>query len=138
MNLALGCALNSNDLFAGFNENKNKEKLSKRQAASIFRACFKLVMDDAINNKIVFKLPNIGAVHGQLYCRMIQGEEFKDQYIHLHWKGLDYLKSNYKGALPTLKLFNKLGQPRYKQLFIDKTRKDILIKKLNEGFQYYY
>lgn len=142
---ALGCAFNLNDMFLNFpfkklkftcedckniNGNPHRDVLIKQ----IFRECFKIIIDDIIDNNITFNLPTSGK-KSNIHMRKIRGNEFKNLRKSGKWRDVDFLESNFTGYEICLYIYRKT-LPRIKTIYVDKKRKQKITDNTNKGIQY--
>lgn len=146
MNYALGHAVKGADLFMNFPTKKSKiskeacERLvgnrhKELAAYKIWRACLNMVLDDIIDNRVIFKLPTQGK-ESEMYVKGISDQEFVEARQNGKWQDVDYLMSNFTGYQPIL-TFQRAGYIVKKPLFVDKRHRDRLTENVNQGKGYY-
>lgn len=146
MNYATGAAFNLKDMFLNFKTEKlkisckeckmingdmHKDALSRQ----IFKECYKMVLQDIINENITFELP-VGSKKSYLHMRRVKGEDFKRARRHGKWKEIDFLSSLFSGYELALTMESKDRVPRSKTIYVDKNLKKQIIDNTNKGKQY--
>lgn len=145
-NYALGCAFTLDQILMNFPYNKlsltcqeckniigdnHRQVLVRR----IFTECFKIVIDDIINNNITFWLPLTGQKKCNLHMRRVQGDEFKNMRKHNKWGDVDIIQSMFSGCeIGMFMLGNRT--PRVKTVYVDNNRKNIITDNTNKGMPY--
>lgn len=130
------------EFFEGFNLSKiqfpEKRKTSKSKRAlcwKIFNDCFELIINDVIDNNIIFEFPS--KVRALIGIGWIEGDHFKTAYTHGYFPGIDFLKTNFRGPRLFLTTWDKNGE---KNIPIFETKKNVLldrmIKNANDGKYY--
>lgn len=145
MNYSTGCAFNLDELFMNFpykklkltceecqriNNNPHRDILVKK----VFRDCFKLVINDIIDNNITFHLPT-GARKCNIHMKRVRGETFKNLRRAGKWQDVDILESNFTGYEIGFYMYGKIA-PRIKTIYISKPYKDRITLNTNKGIQY--
>ena len=145
MNYATGCAFNMDEMFMNFpykklkltcedcrkiNGNPHRSLLVKQ----VFRECFKIVINDIINNNITFWLPT-GAKKCNIHMKKTQGKDFQNLRKSGKWKDIDILESNFTGYELAFYMYGKT-LPRVKPIYLNKELKNKIIKNTNNGIQY--
>lgn len=145
MNYAVGCAFNIDEVFMNFpykkleitckecqkiNGNLHRDVLVKQ----VFRECFKLVIDDIINNNVTFHLP-VAPKRCDMHMKRVRGESFKNLRQHGKWKDVDILESNFTGYEIGFYMYGKVA-PRIKTVYVNKPFKDRITYNTNKGMQY--
>lgn len=146
MKSALGCAINTSELLRNFPLHKLKldckltVKLIKRTTrldlvSRIFKYCFKLVINDIIENNITFNLPLVGKKKARIEPSIFEGDYFNLMYNLGSYEGLDYIASDFKMyGIQFVMAGNRT--PRRRRVYISKAYKDKIIEKANQGFVY--
>ena len=142
-----GYCFSAYDLFETFNKKQLKIKrdtvqkkygVNKKQmlCASVLVYCFYLILLDIIENNVTFVLPLFNNKQASIYARPVMGDEFKKARRKGAFADIDILTSNFTGYQLTFSWQTKYGY-RYKPVYINKRFKDVFIKHINEGKQYY-
>lgn len=145
MNYSVGCAFNTDELFMNFPFKKLKltcEDCRKINGGlhrdvlvkQVFRECFKLVLNDIIDNNITFHLPT-GAKKCDMHMKRVRGESFKNLRRAGKWKDVDILESNFTGYEIGFYMYGKVS-PRIKNVYVNKALKDRITANTNKGMQY--
>lgn len=144
-NYAIGCAFNTDEVFMNFpykklkltcedcrktNGNPHRDVLVKQ----IFRECFKLVINDVIDNNVTFHLPT-GAKKCDIHMKRVRGEAFKNLRRAGKWNDVDILESNFTGYELGFYMYGKT-LPRIKTIYLNKPYKDRITSNTNKGMQY--
>lgn len=143
MRFALGCALTAKQLLCKFPYKKvsykgNHAKGHTRSilAALVFTKCFQLIIDDIIQNSIVFMLPQRGAKKACIKINTIEGENFTKLFkVKESWKKLNYIQSGFKMYNIHFKTINK-NVSKLRAIYIKGTVINEMIEKINSGFVY--
>jgi len=56
-----------------------------------------LVINDIIDNNVTFEIPCVGKKEARIYVKCYSDEEFTKIYKNGGFKGIDYIKSGFKG-----------------------------------------
>ena len=141
-----GCAFNMNQMFMNFpykklklscedclniNGDLHRDKLVKK----VFRECFKMVLNDVIDNNVTFQLPT-GKKKCDIHMRRVQGNEFKNLRRSGKWRDVDILTSNFTGYELGLYMYGE-RDPRVKPIYVNKELKNKITQNTNEGMQYW-
>lgn len=144
-NYSTGCAFNIHDLFMNFpykklkltcedcqkiNGNPHRDILVKK----VFRECFKIIIDDVINNNITFWLPT-GAKKCNIHMKKVKGEDFKNLRKSGKWREVDILESNFTGYEIGFYMYGNT-LPRIKTIYLNKELKNKITQNTNKGIQY--
>lgn len=144
-NYSIGCAFNVSHLFMNFpykklkltcedckniNGNPHRDILVKQ----VFRECFKLVINDVIDNNVTFHLPT-GAKKCNIHMKRVRGEDFKNLRRAGKWRDVDILESNFTGYELGFYMYGKT-LPRIKTIYVNKELKDKITTNTNKGMQY--
>lgn len=145
MNYSTGCAFNMDEMFMNFpykkliltcedcqkiNGNPHRDVLVKQ----VFRECFKLVIEDIINNNTTFHLPT-GAKKCDMHMKRVRGDSFKNLRRAGKWRDVDILESNFTGYEIGFYMYGKTS-PRIKTVYINKPYKEKITSNTNRGMQY--
>lgn len=145
MNYSTGCAFNINEMFMNFPYKKLKLTCEDCQKINgdphrdilvkqVFRECFKLVINDVIDENITFWLPT-GAKKSNIHMKRVRGEDFKNLRRAGKWKDVDILESNFTGYEIGFYMFGKT-LPRIKTVYVNKELKNKITVNTNKGMQY--
>lgn len=138
---------NATDLYETFDKTQLKIKravvqdkygVNKKQifCASVLIYTFYLILLDIIENNITFVLPLFNNKTASIYVRPIVNDELKRARKNGAFADIDLLSSNFTGYQLTYSWETKSGY-RYKPIYINKRFKDVFLKHINEGKQYY-
>lgn len=145
MNYATGCAFSIDEMFMNFpykklgitckecqkiNGNLHRDILVKQ----VFRECFKLVINDIIDNNVTFHLP-VAPKKCDMHMKRVRGESFKNLRQHGKWRDVDILESNFTGHEIGFYMYGKVA-PRIKTVYVNKPFKDRITVNTNRGMQY--
>lgn len=145
MNYATGCAFNLREIFMNFpykkleltcndclkiNGNSHRDILVKQ----VFRECFKLVINDIIDNNITFNLPT-GARKCDIHMKRVRGNAFKNLRKAGKWKDIDIVESNFTGYELGFYMYGKTS-PRIKTIYVNNFYKERITQNTNKGMQY--
>lgn len=145
MNYATGAAFNLKETFLNFpydklkisceeckmiNGNPHRDMLVRQ----IFRECYKLILNDIIDNNITFQLP-VSTRKAYINMRRVKGEDFKRARKKGKWREIDILSSLFSGYELALTMYGK-GIPKVKNIYVDKNLKNKIIDNTNNGKQY--
>lgn len=145
MNYSIGCAFNIDEMFINFpykklkitceecykiNGDNHRDVLVKQ----IFRECFKLVINDIIDNNTTFWLPT-GAKKCNIHMRKVQGNDFKNLRKAGKWRDVDFLESFFTGYELGLYMYGQT-LPRVKPIYVNKPFKNRITSNTNKGMQY--
>lgn len=147
MHYNTGYCFNAYELFETFNKKQLKIKreivqkkygVNKKQwlCASVLVYCFYLILLDIIENNVTFVLPLFNNKHASIYARPVTGDELKIARGRGAFGDIDLLNSNFTGYQLTYS-WETEGGYRYKPIYINKRFKDVFLKHINEGKQYY-
>lgn len=147
MNLALGHAFDMSDMFLNFDNKKlrmscndceeatgyrHRDKVAQR----IFAESVNLVLNDIVDNNVLFELPTNGR-KAEIHVKRHTGDDFATGRQNGKWRDVDYLASFFSGYQLELALYNKDGKPvREKPIYVDSKLKDKLTENTNKGMQY--
>ena len=135
------CAFNLDHIFDNFqfkklkvtckeceiiNNNPHRDVLVKK----IFRECFKLVIEDIINNNATFWLPT-GSRKSCLKMKRVQGNAFKNLRKAGKWKDVDFLKSNFIGHEIGFFMYGN-RTPRTKNVYVSPNYKNKITENTNK------
>lgn len=145
MNYATGAAFNLKEMFMNFNTKKLKITCQKCKeinndphkdilAMQIFKECYKLILNDIIDNSITFHLPT-GSRNSYIHMNRVAGEDFKKARRNGKWKEIDYLSSFFSGYELSLVMQGQ-RTPRVKPIYVDKRLKDKITENTNNGKSY--
>lgn len=137
----------SYDIFSTFNLKQLKIKrtvvqdvygCNKKQmfCASVFTYCCYLILCDIIQNNATFVLPLFNGRGAQINVCPITGETLKKARQNGAFQDIDLLVTNFTGYQLRY-TWESYGNYRSKPIYINKRFKDVLIKYINEGKQYY-
>lgn len=143
---ALGCGFNLTDMFMNFPLKKlqincnecnaligtyHRDKLAIR----IFRECFKVVIEDIIENNVTFWLPLTGGKKCNMHMKRVEGKEFQNLRQGGKWEDIDILNSNFSGyEIRFFMLGNRT--PRVKTVYLNKFYRDRISYYTNLGKSY--
>lgn len=145
MNYALGYAFNLRDLFDNFKYKKLKMSCKDcdelfqnphrdRVVRKVFKECFKVVLQDIIDNNVTFQLPT-SPKKACIHMKRLAGDDFIHARKHGKFKDVDFLASNFSGyQLEFIMEGSKVE--RTKPIYVDKNLKDKITEKTNQGTQY--
>lgn len=146
MNYALGCAFTLDEVFENFQYKKLKITCKQCKEAigdnhrqilvkRVFRAAFKLVIDDVIERNVTFWLPLTSTVKCNIRMNRITNERFQKLRQKGKWEDIDIVASNFTGYEIG---FFMLGSrtPRVKTIYTDNPTKALINKYTNQGKQY--
>lgn len=99
----------------------------------VFNYCFDLILNDLIDNNIVFDFPTPNRSPARFSVRLVDGKRFQWKYKNGQYPGLDFLKTNFTAPELVYTYWNTRGQ-RTKPMFVfdENTRKRI-IENANNG-----
>jgi hypothetical protein len=100
----------------------------------IWSHCFKLVLDDIIDNSTTFKLPVPSDAF--LEMRDVSGEDFKKARQRGAFADVDILKTNFHGYMLSYRYALKDGV-RIKPLNVDKRMQHRIMTNVNNGKRYH-
>ena len=138
----------SYDIFSTFNLKQLKIKRTvvqdkygchKKQSfcAAVFTYCCYLILLDIIQNNATFVLPLFNRRFASIHVMPIKGEQLKKARQAGAFQDIDLLLSNFTGYQLTYTWENTTNYRKTKPIYINKRFKDVLIKYINEGKQYY-
>jgi len=100
----------------------------------IWSYCFKLVLDDIIDNSITFRLPT--SKEAYLEMRDVSGEEFKRARQRGAFRDVDFLKTNFHGYQLSYRYSIKAGRRR-KTIYVNRKMKNRIMANVNNGKRYH-
>lgn len=138
----------SYDIFSTFNLKQLKIKrttvqdkygCNKKQSfcATVFTYCCYLILLDIIQNNATFVLPLFNSRFACIHIIPIKGERLQKARQAGAFQDIDLLMSNFTGYQLNFTWENKYNSRQNKPIHINKRFKDVLIKYINEGKQYY-
>lgn len=137
-NYNTGYAINTNEMFTRFPCSyikKNYSNVTKsKYAASVWTYCFKLVLEDIIENSITFMLPT--RQEAFLEMRRFSGDEFIKARQNGAFQEVDFLKSNFSANKLQFRYRSK-HNTHYKPIHVHATLRDKITEYTNNGKQYY-
>ena len=140
MKYAVGHAICTSDIFRSFkydkmnltckesqifNNNKNKNFF----VCKVFRKMFVYIIQDIIDNNIIFQLPT-GKKQCEIYVDRFTGEKFREYRHKGKWKGLDILASNFSGYQLVFNMPG-IGSKRTKPIYLDPKLRDHFMERVN-------
>lgn len=145
MNYSIGCAFNMDEILMNFPYKKLKltcEDCRKINGdphrniliKQIFRECFKLIINDIIDNNITFHLPT-GAKKCNIHMKKVRGDAFKNLRRSGKWSNVDFLESNFTGYEIGFYMYGKVS-PRIKTIYLNNYYKNRITENTNKGMQY--
>lgn len=96
-----------------------------------------LVLEDIIENNITFEIPCVGKKEARIYVKCYSDEEFAEMYKRGLFRGIDYIKSGFKGYQIIFQWKYNNRKMREKPIHIDRTNKARFYELINNGKQYY-
>lgn len=96
-----------------------------------------LVINDIIENNVTFEIPCVGKKEARIYVKCVSGDEFTELYKKGAFKGIDYIKSGFKGYQLMFQWKYNNTRLKEKPIYIDKTTKAKFYDYINNGKQYY-
>ena len=93
-----------------FPDNRNTSKSRKALCAKILNSCFDLIIEDIIENNIIFTLPVSKKTPALISIRIITGDDFKKMYVKDLFPGLDFLKTDFTAPIITYTYWDKRGK----------------------------
>lgn len=145
--LALSHAFNCGDLFQNFPI--KKLKISKAEctkiysdgsrrsfAAHVFKRALKMVINDIIENNVIFRLPGVGSSKGYIQMKRYTGDEFKRAFRNGKWRDVDFIKSDFQGYQLTFLMASPKRPDREKPIYLGKNQRNIITEYTNKGRQY--
>lgn len=146
MNYATGYAMNIDELFISFPTKKMKlstkaceELIGNRHkeliAKKIFKSALNMVLEDIIENNVVFTLPTRSR-SAQLKMKRFDGNRFASARRNGKWMDVDFLISNFS-AYQMVFHFQSKGVMREKLIYLDPEHRDRITEHTNQGKQYY-
>lgn len=145
MNYATGAAFNLKETFLNFPFNKLKISCDDCKSINgnphrdilvrqIFRECYKLILNDIIDNNVTFELP---ITNRKVFINMkrTKGEQFKRARRFGKWEEIDFLSSLFSGYELALTIETNTI-PKVKNIYVDKNLKKKIIDNTNLGKQY--
>lgn len=139
---ATSYALKADELYYGF-PTKKYMKIKPQELPSrfqsrfhylygeIFRYFFYLVIQDIIENQVIFKMPP-GANRTWIQMDPVSGEEFIKARQNGAFQDVDYLASNFTGYNLNLRYNTRYGSWK-KQIYVSKRYKDKITELTNKG-----
>ena len=148
MHLNTSFCFTSYDIFSTFNLKQLKIKrttvqdkygCNKKQmfCASVFSYCCYLIILDIIQNNVTFVLPLFNHKSATINVRPIIGDELKKARQYGAFQDIDLLVTNFTGYQLMYTWETTNHGYRRKPIYVNRRLKDILIKYINEGKQYY-
>ena len=145
-NYALGCAFNLRHLLYNLPLKKlhirsgrcielTKDCHVKRLAARMFKVSYKLVINDIIDNNIVFHFPLNGTRKCIMGMQRFQGKVFKILRQAGKWEDVDIFKSMFSGCEICLQMLGN-RTPRTKYVYVDKYLRKRITENTNNGMAY--
>lgn len=140
MNYAMGHAFCTSEIFKNFPYKKMnmkcKDSLKLTNAnnrepyvCKIFRTMFSYIIQDIIDNNIIFQLPT-GKRTCEIYMDRIIGDNFNKCRQKGKWKGLNVLATNFSGYQLVFKMPG-IGNRRTKTIYLNKDLRDHIIDRAN-------
>lgn len=105
-----------------------------RYAASVWAYCFKLILEDIIENSITFMLPV--KQEAVLEMKRFADEEFVNARKNGAFKEVNFLKSNFTAHRLQYRYRTK-HNTHYKPIHVSAKLRDKIIEYTNNGKQYY-
>lgn len=144
--LALGCAFSLQDLFVRLKIKKftsSREELLKldrvadkrRIAARVFFSMFQMVLEDLIEENIVFHLPVKKPKVGYFHINRIKGQSFAKLRKKGNYQNVDILKTNFSTYRANF-TFYKNSVPRSYTIYLNKKLTNRIVEKANQGYSY--
>ena len=146
MNFATGYTLGLKDMFCIFDTKRLKLSSKKceelignrhkeRIIYKVFKYALKLIINDIINNSVIFRLPT-GKQKALIRIKQYEGQDFINARRNGKWADVDFLASNFTGNQMVLQYMSR-GVWLEKLIYLDKANKDLITKHTNAGKQYY-
>lgn len=146
MNYATGYALNINEIFKLFPNNKlkmtSKEclenfKTSHREiiVKKIFKYAIELVLNDCIENNVIFELPTTSK-KSYITVKRFDGDKFVKARQNGKWSDVDFLNSNFSGYQMVFN-YQYRGMQKEKLIYLDNKHKNRLTELTNQGKRYF-
>lgn len=144
---ATGHAFSNQDIFINFPNKKLKitcneceeligERHREKLAEKIFRDCFKMVIEDVIDNNVTFQLPLTGIVKSDIHMATFKDDAFKAGRKNGKWKNVDFLKSLFTGHQLRLFMYSPNRLSKSKPIYVNKELKDRIDQNTNLGKTY--
>lgn len=136
-NYTTGYAINTYEMFTKFPNSyikKNYNIDKHKYAASIWTYCFKLVLEDIVENSITFMLPT--KQEAVLEMHRICGDDFIKARQNGAFQDIDFLKSNFSANQLQFRYRSK-NNSHVKPIHVHAKLKDKITKYTNNGKQYY-
>jgi len=136
----------SNDLYETINPSKwnvttataekSKYSTNRQFCAAVLAYFFYLVFLDIIAHNVTFEFPLTGGHSANIYVKCFQDEEFYNLYAKGKFRGIDFLKSEFKGYQLYFqwRSYNKI---REKPIYLGYKLTKWFYSKINQGKQYY-
>lgn len=105
--------------------------------SKVFLYFLQLVLNDMIENNITLEIPMVGKKEARMYVKCFSGDHFRNLYKTGVFKGIDFLRSEFKGYRLTFQWKYNNRKLKEKPIYIDKTLKDKFYNYINNGKQYY-
>lgn len=142
IHFATSYALKADELYYKFPTKKyirlKKEDLPKQYGnkfqdlyGDIFRYFFFLLLNDVIDNQVIFKFPP-GAHKAWIQMDAVTGEDFERAVQKGAFQDVDFLASNFTGYEMNLRYNTRYGHWK-KRIYVSKRMKDRITKRTNEG-----
>lgn len=109
----------------------------RKLCASVLIYFFYLIICDILENNVTFELPLFNNRLAFISVKPIMGEDFKLARQRGAFGDVDILMSNFTGYQFNYSWQTKSGRYRYKPVYLSKKFKDVFVKYINEGKQYY-
>ena len=137
-NYTTGYGINANEMFIGFPCSyikKNYSNVKKpKYAASIWTYCYKLVLEDIINNSITFRLPT--QQEAFLEMKRYTDQEFIKARQNGAFQDVNFLKSNFSAYKLQFRYRSKHNS-HTKPISVSAKLRDKITENTNNGKQYY-
>lgn len=101
----------------------------------VFSACIALVLDDIIENNVIFQLPT-KSKKSEIRMKRYEGDKFIECRKHGKFSNVNFLTSNFTGYQLELWL-QTAGVMRSKPIYLNGKRKDRITELTNQGKSYY-
>lgn len=145
-NYATGCAFNLDEMLMNFPYDKinltcedcqriNGDPHKLYLIKKIFRECFKLIINDIIDNNATFWLPLTGNKKCCIKMKRVRGEAFKNLRRGGKWSDVDFLNSYFTGYEIGFYMYG-VRSPRIKTVYLNKEYKNRITTNTNKGMQY--
>lgn len=146
MNYSVGCAFNMEDIFENFNTKRlkitckecqriNNDTHRHKLAKKIFAECIKIVLNDIIDNNVIFHLPIPGTGNAMMFMKRYTGKEFQRARKNKKWLDIDILNSNFSGYEIVFRMYGNRTE-RIKTVYVDNRLKSKITENTNKGKQW--